>query len=224
MRVSLLSAALCVAGAAPSLRGWNSWDSYLGNPNETETLVIASYMSNTLLPFGYDVLTIDEGWYDGGSHSPSLDAWGRPTPFVSEYPSAADGRGFLNLSSQVHELGLRFGVWTVRGIPRAAVAAKTPIEGSPFTADEAASLATPCNWSSTCYGCATVPGDGGALRCNAAAYAYYRSLARWYVAQGIDVVKMDCMFPAQVRRGTGWCWVGGWGDKREGVGGHAGVR
>lgn len=191
--------------AASSLRGWNSWDSFLGNPNETQVLGIAAYMATNLLPFGYDVLTIDEGWYDAGG-GVSLDAWGRPTPHVSQYPSASDGRGFFNLSSQVHAAGLRFGVWTIRGIPEAAVAAKLPIEGSLFTADQAASPATPCNWSSTCYGCATVPSDGS-LRCNDAAYAYYRSLARWYVAQGIDVVKMDCMFPAQVTRGV--CGRGG---------------
>jgi hypothetical protein len=161
---------------------------------------MVNFGADNLLALEVDATHPDGWWYDGGGKNPSLDAWGRPTPYVSQYPSAADGRGFFNLSSNVHNLGLRFGVWTVRGIPRAAVAAKTPIEGSPFTADEAASPATPCNWSSTCYGCATVPEADGLLRCNAAAYAYYRSLARWYVTQGVDVVKMDCMFPAQVCR------------------------
>jgi alpha-galactosidase len=124
----------------------------------------------------------------------SLDDWGRPTPRIDEYPSAATSVGFSSLAAKVHALGLLFGVWTVRGIPKAAVELNLPIANSSFTASDAWSNRAPCNWSSACYGCAT---DASGERCNEAAYAYYRSLAQWYKEQGIDYVKMDCMFPAQ---------------------------
>jgi hypothetical protein len=56
MAVPVLLAAFVITRATasmPSFRGWNSWDSYLGNPNENDTLAIAEYMADALLPFGY---------------------------------------------------------------------------------------------------------------------------------------------------------------------------
>ena len=58
LRHSALAVALAFAASAAN-RGYNSWDNFLGNCNETETLEIAQYMSSTLLPYGFDLLTID---------------------------------------------------------------------------------------------------------------------------------------------------------------------
>jgi alpha-galactosidase len=188
--------ALTGASALSSaLRGWNSWDNYLGAPAEADVDAIASYMASTLAPFGFDVLTLDAGWAVFGSNgSLSLDAFGRYTPRVDMYPSAAGGGGLSALSARLRALGLRLGVWTIRGIPRQAADAKTPIANSSFTADQAARTDRPCGWDSSCYGCA--PDPSGAPGCNAAARAYYASLAQWYKDQGIALVKLDCMFPA----------------------------
>jgi hypothetical protein len=99
MRVLLFVHLLVTGSGAKSRRGWNSWDSTCvsdpaGNSNETRTLAVARYMATSLLPSGWDLLTIDEGWYwYGGMHdtNASLDGFGRPYPRPDQYASAAGG-------------------------------------------------------------------------------------------------------------------------------------
>lgn len=184
-----------VAAAASSIRGYNSWDNYLGNPNETETLGIAQYMADELLPYNYNFVTIDAGWYFLDNQSISIDTNGRPTPRTDQYPSASNGKGFLSLSDQIHAMGLKFGVWTIRGIPVEAVQENLPIFDSSYTMNQAFRKDRPCGWDNHCYGCQSLNSDGTG-GCNQAAQDYYRSVALWYAEQGIDLVKLDCMFPA----------------------------
>lgn len=200
MRLISAAALFSLAGAA-SRRGWNSWDSSCahdpaGNSNETRTLKVAAYMAQHLLPSGYNLLTVDEGWsWYGGQQSTnaSLDGFGRPTPRPDQYPSAAGGAGFAPLAAQLAALGLDMGVWTIRGIPRAAAAARLPIAGSSFTCDQAVDVARPsaCSWNGYTYGCAVNASSG---RCVDAALAYYASLAALYKGWGIRFVKVDCMW------------------------------
>lgn len=196
----LLLSALLFSAKAGGRRGWNSWDSSCaydpaGNSDETRTLEVASYMHSNLLPFNYTLLTIDEGWYwFGGQQSTnaSLDGNGLPAPRPDQYPSAAQGAGFTALAAQLAGLGLDLGVWTMRGIPRAAAAARLPIAGSPYTCDQAVDLNRPnaCAWNGYTYGCAL---NSSGL-CVEAAVAYYESLAALYKRWGIKFVKVDCMW------------------------------
>jgi alpha-galactosidase len=119
-----------------------------------------------------------------------IDAYGRPYPNVTSYPSAADGRGFRTLADKLNAMGLKLGVWTLRGIPRRAVTLNTPIFGSPFNASDAVGNAScNCEWSPH-----TVATNAPA----APAVAFYRSLATWYAEQGIAYVKLDCMWRTQL--------------------------
>jgi len=198
-----LLALLALVGAADALsrRGWNSWDSTCaqdphGNSNETRTLKVAQYMHDNLLSSGWDLLTVDEGWaWFGGmqSSNASLDGFGRPVPRPDQYPSAAGGAGFAPLAAQVAALGLDLGVWSMRGIPRAAVAAKMPIAGSPYTCDMAVDLGRPnvCGWNGYTFGCTLNASTG---LCVDAAVAYYESLVALYVSWGLRFVKVDCMW------------------------------
>lgn len=170
-------------------------------------------MHDELLPYGYDLLTIDEGWYWLGgmqSTNASLDAYGRPYPRVDQYPSAAGGAGFAPLVEQITALGLDVGVWSIRGIPRAAVAAKLPIAGTSFTCDEAVDVArpNPCAWNGYTFGCAINATTG---HCVDAAVAYYASVVELYKSWGLTFTKLDCMFvlesgltlpPTEVHRAT----------------------
>ena len=201
---SLSLLALLPLSSAASKRGWNSWDNTdsidpSGNSNETRTLRVAAYMHDNLLPHGYTLLTVDEGWYWYGSMqstNASLDANGRPYPRADEYPSAAGGAGFGPLAAQLSALGLDMGVWTIRGIPRAAAAARLPIADSPYTCDMAVDLAKPntCNWNGYTYGCAVNSTSG---LCVDAAVAYYESVAALYSSWGIKFVKGDCFWGGQ---------------------------
>jgi len=109
--------------------GWNSWNSFATTITEAQTREIAAIMADKLLPFGYDILTVDIQWYEPEASSytynakpnPAMDAYGRMIPALNRFPSSAQGRGFAPLAQAVHALGLKFGIHVMRGIPRAAV-------------------------------------------------------------------------------------------------------
>jgi len=42
--------------------GWNSWNSFAGTITEAQALETAAIMREKLLPFGYDVVTVDIQW------------------------------------------------------------------------------------------------------------------------------------------------------------------
>ena len=174
--------------AAPSgdraLRIFNSWSGFCGTMNDTTFRAAADFLAAELLPSGFDHIVVDGGWYDTAGGPETFDAFGHPTPDPAKYPSTAGAGGGLRvLADYAHKLGLKFGVWDIRGVPLVAVEGRWPIEGSPYTADEAVLTTQNCSWSHVKLG--TRPG--------AAAAAWYASLAAYYRREGVDYVKMDCM-------------------------------
>ena len=109
--------------------GWNSWNSFATTITEDQARETARIMADKLLPFGYNVFTIDIQWYEPEARSytynshpqPTMDRYGRLLPAPNRFPSSADGRGFAPLAAEVHRLGLKFGIHLMRGIPRLAV-------------------------------------------------------------------------------------------------------
>ena len=77
--------------------GWNSWNSFATTINEAQARETAAIMQAKLLPFGYDVFTIDIQWYEPGASSytysdtpqPTLDGYGRLLPAPNRFPSSA---------------------------------------------------------------------------------------------------------------------------------------
>ena len=172
--------------------GWNSWNSFATTINETQALETARIMAEKLLPFGYDIFTIDIQWYEPNASSytyssnpePTLDRNGRLLPAPNRFPSAAGGRGFAALAAQVHKLGLKFGIHLMRGIPRAAVRKNLPVLGTRFSAQDIADTSSTCPWNPDMYGVdMRKPG----------AQAYYDSVFKLYASWGVDFVKMDDM-------------------------------
>ena len=90
--------------ATPPL-GWNSWDIYGTTVTEQQIKEQADAMAKYLLPSGYKYLTVDIQWYEpeskGHSYNPrailTMDEYGRLTPGLKKFPSAADGKGFKPL-------------------------------------------------------------------------------------------------------------------------------
>jgi len=155
--------------------------------SEADILAAAAWVRDNLLQHGFDTITIDGGWYDGGDGRYIVDAYGLPMPNETRFPSAAGGKGLLPLATQVRAMGLKLGAWTIRGVTTTAYDADLPIKGSPYTARDVAvvSRATNCSWDSETLG-TNAP--------SAAAAAWYASLAQHYVDNGLDFVKIDCMF------------------------------
>jgi hypothetical protein len=172
--------------------GWNSYDAFGDSVTEAEFLANVTYMHDHLLSHGWQYAVVDYRWYDPGAHDNNpngrkgavltMDEFGRLLPSPNRFPSAADGKGFKPLADQVHAMGLKFGIHVMRGIPRQAVAANTPIEGSDFHAADAA------NTNSTCVWC---PDMFGVDATKAAGRAWYDSIFRLYASWGVDLVKVD---------------------------------
>jgi MYXO-CTERM domain-containing protein len=161
--------------------GWNSYDSYGASIKEAEVVAQAQALKTTLQPFGWNQVVIDYRWYDPED---TLDANGRYLPSISKYPSATGSNGLKSVADQVHALGLSFGIHIMRGIPRAAVTANSPIANSTFHATDAGNVNDPCPWDTHMWGV------NGAT---AAGQAWYDALFAQYAQWGIDFVKIDDM-------------------------------
>ena len=170
--------------------GWNSWDGFATTVTEAQTRAQAEVMNRLLAPHGWNLITVDIQWYEpnatGFEYRPGarleMDEWGRLLPATNKFPSAANGRGFKPLADYVHSLGLKFGLHLMRGIPRQAVAAKTPVKGTRYTAADIADTNSTSKWNTDMYGVdMTRPG----------AQEYYDSVFELFASWGLDFVKVD---------------------------------
>ena len=111
--------------------GWNSWDCYGPAVNEEQLLGNAQYMADHLKEYGWEYVCCDIQWSEptAGKVSPyyvpfawlTLDEYGRQLPAVERFPSAAGGKGFGPIAEKIHNMGLKFGIHIMRGVPRLAV-------------------------------------------------------------------------------------------------------
>ncbi|MGY5765274.1 glycoside hydrolase family 27 protein [Brachybacterium sp. DNPG3] len=172
--------------------GWNSWDCFGTTVTEEEVLANARFMAEHLAPYGWDTVVIDIDWSDPSARSHgynvgaplTIDENGRLLPDPVRFPSAADGAGFAPLAAQIHDLGLRFGIHVMRGIPRLAVDADSPIAGSSASAAQIAFPENSCEWNPHMVGIDhAVPGAGD----------YYDSILALYAGWGVDFLKVDDM-------------------------------
>lgn len=170
--------------------GWNSWDCYGAAVTEEEIRGNAEYMAKHLKAYGWSYITVDIQWYEPGAQSSQyrpfvslvMDGYSRLMPAENRFPSAAGGQGFKPLADFVHDLGLRFGIHIMRGIPRQAVHAAAPILGTTATARDIAHTNSICPWNTDMYG-VDASKEG--------AQAYYDSLFELYASWGVDLVKVD---------------------------------
>lgn len=176
--------------------GWNSWNSFATTITEEQARETAKIMAAKLLPFGYDIFTVDIQWYEPEASSysynakpvPAMDGYGRLIPARNRFPSSAGGAtgngGFAPLAADVHALGLKFGIHLMRGIPRLAVERNLPVLGTRYRAADIADKSSVCSWNPDMYGVdMTKPG----------AQAYYDSVFALYASWGVDFIKMDDM-------------------------------
>lgn len=170
--------------------GWNSWDCYGASVREDEVRGNAEYMAAHLKRYGWEYVIVDIQWFEPNAksdqynpHAPLvMDEYSRLMPAENRFPSAAGGKGFKPLADYVHSLGLKFGIHILRGIPRQAVAANTPILGTDYRAADIADTASTCAWNTDMYG--VDPAKPGAQE-------YYNSLFQLYAQWGVDYVKVD---------------------------------
>jgi hypothetical protein len=203
-----------VLGPAPTPPlGWNSYNCFGAAVLEEEVRANAAFMAQHLKRFGWQYVVIDYCWYY--PHPPNstqenppqfrlpqdnapvpwmpMDDHGRLLPDPRKFPSSTNGQGFKPLADYVHSLGLKFGIHIMRGIPRQAVWADTPVlGGGGVRASQIADTNSICTWLNLMY---------GVDMARAGAQAYYDSLFEQYASWDVDFVKVDDINPShEVRR------------------------
>ncbi|MDP4270041.1 MAG: NPCBM/NEW2 domain-containing protein [Bacteroidota bacterium] len=171
--------------------GWNSWDCYGPTVVESEVKANADYMSKYMKKTGWEYIIVDIRWYISNDKAHgynekdaqyNIDEYGRLTPAVNRFPSAADGKGFKALADYVHSKGLKFGIHIMRGVPIEAVKRNLPIKGSTAKTSDIYSKEEQCTWLRDMY--TVVPGRNGAQE-------YYNSILELYASWGVDFIKVD---------------------------------
>ena len=178
------------AWAATPPMGWNSWDSFGTAVTEAQTRAQAAFMAAQLKPHGWQYIVVDIQWYEPEARGHgyradatlTMDEFGRLTPAVNRFPSAAGGHGFKPLADYVHSLGLKFGLHLMRGIPRQAVRASLAVKGTTYHADQIADQKSICPWNPDMFG-VDMSGPG--------AQEYYDSVFELLASWGVDYVKVD---------------------------------
>jgi alpha-galactosidase len=179
------------AWASTPPMGWNSWDCFGPTVTEAEVKANADYMAQNLKAYGWQYIVVDIRWfvsndkahgYNEKDPEYNIDAYGRFTPAVNRFPSAAGGKGFKPLADYLHSKGLKFGIHIMRGIPVIAVKNNLPIKGTKQTAKAIYSEKDQCQWLKDMY--TIVPGAAGAQE-------YYNSIFELYASWGLDFVKVD---------------------------------
>jgi alpha-galactosidase len=170
--------------------GWNSWDNFGTTITEAQTKQQADFMAAHLQSHGWTFIVVDIQWYEPGAEGHgyrkdarlTMDGFGRLTPAVNRFPSAANNAGFKPLADYVHARGLKFGVHLMRGIPRQAVDRNLPIAGMRYRAADIANRSSICPWNPDMFGVdMSKPG----------AQDYYDSVFDLIASWGVDYVKVD---------------------------------
>ncbi len=173
--------------------GWNSYDYYDTTVTEEQIKANADYMAKHLKQYGYEYIVVDIEWYsnDAGSKrkqyqyipfgDDEIDEYGRFIPSPSRFPSSKNGAGFKPLATYCHELGLKFGIHIMRGVPRTAAERHLPVLGTSVTAADIADPSSICGWNPDMYG----------IRNTKEGQAYYDSLISLYSDWGVDFIKCD---------------------------------
>ncbi|UXX80966.1 glycoside hydrolase family 27 protein [Reichenbachiella carrageenanivorans] len=174
--------------------GWNSFDSYGVYLHEKAAMENLEAMATKLKPFGYEYFVIDNGWFgeyelaegsicsvEKHASDVNINEYGILQPSNTYFPN-----GIKRIADRAHELGLKFGVHLMRGIPKKAYQLNTPIKGTNYTARDIADTVNICNWCGYNYGVdMSKPG----------AQEFYNSLVDQMAEWGVDFLKVDDIVP-----------------------------
>jgi hypothetical protein len=172
-------------GLTPAM-GWSSWSFIRHDPTAAAIEAQAFAMKRSgLARVGFQYVNVDDFWYDcPGSQGPDVDSYGRWVTNAAEFPPSGSTNGIAVVANYVHHLGLKFGLYVTPGISEQAVAENTPIEGTPYTADEIAEPSV----SENNYNCS---GMVGIDYSKPGAQAFIDSWADEFASWGVDYLKLD---------------------------------
>lgn len=182
--------------------GWNSYDCYSYGVTEAQFMANVHYMADSLKQYGWQYCIVDYVWWvpdKGAGYAPAqssnwtygnIDQYGRLMPDTTRFPSAKGGVGFRALADSVHNLGLKFGIHIMRGVPRMAARKGSPIYNSTYTCKQAADTTSTCSWCDWMW---------GTKMTDSAGQAYMNSILTLYNSWNIDFIKIDDLSAATYR-------------------------
>lgn len=160
--------------------GWNTWNVYLGVPDEKVLKESAGYMSRNLLKAGYEYFVIDALWYENDVTGEwSFDEYGRLQPDRQKFPG-----GMLAFSDYVHSLGLKFGVHMMRGIHTKVISQGCKVKGTDISVDDIIDYGSPCSWSDS-------NGWYGIKTDSPYAQGWYDGIVSLFAEWNVDFIKYD---------------------------------
>lgn len=174
-------------------KGFNSFDDYHSQTlNQSTAHALATAMASQLLPHGFDHFVLDGGWARStdadGNVTWHFDEWGRPVAAPDRYDDLA------RLSREVKGLGLKFGLWTVRGVHRDFLHLRVKGMEQYALGDLVDQEATGGGANGSCLWMREMLGVNMS---HPAAMAYYESRVDQLVGTyGADFIKADCMMCA----------------------------
>ena len=175
------------AGKLVPPMGWNSYTGYSIAVTEAELLKNIDFLSEKLLSYGYDTVTVDNGWFlsgQGEGVSIKLDAYGRPDSHEHFFP-----HGLKFTIDHAHTKGIKFGIWLLRGINRRAVEENLPVEGTSYHMQDIVNMKSTCPWAAAPWW------NYGVDMTKPGAQEYYDGLVRKYADMGVDFIKFDDIVP-----------------------------
>ena len=179
--------------------GWNSWDCYFSSVTEKEVMQNAKYIvDHDLLRYGWEYVVIDIRWYcnhpslgggwynQRGDQDYVIDQYGRYLPSPSRFPSCmvnGENKGFKAIADSLHNMGLKFGIHLMRGLPKSVVGSNYKLKGSENTPWSSVYTSTnpECTWLK----------DNLTVRNNQYGQLYYNSIMDLYAEWGVDFLKID---------------------------------
>jgi alpha-galactosidase len=165
--------------------GWTSWsEQTIDGSFLTQVNIMAqsdALMSSGLQRHGYQYITIDSGWQG------DFDANGRPIPNPAAFPD------IKALIDHIHRNGQKAGIYWIPGVEYPAVAANSPILGTPYHIQDI--LVVPYTAGNAFGGSGTSPYHYKIDFTKPGAQEYINSVVALFAAWGVDLIKLDGVTP-----------------------------
>ena len=171
-------------GQRPYL-GWSTFSEQTINGNFlTQANIQAqsdALRSSGLQSHGFRYINIDSGWQG------SFDANGRPIPNTSTFPD------ITALVRHIHQNGQKAGIYWIPGVEQPAVAANSPILGTPYHIQDI--LVVPFTAGNAFGSPGTSPFHYKIDFTKPGAQEYMNSVVALFASWGIDFIKLDGVTP-----------------------------
>ena len=165
--------------------GWSSFSQQTISSNFlTQANMIAqsdALFSSGLQAHGFNYINMDSGWQG------SFDAYGRPIPNSTTFPDIAA------LVAHIHANGQKAGIYWIPGVEYPAVAANSPILGTPYHIQDI--LAVPYTAGNAFGAPGTSPYHYKIDFTKPGAQEYINSVVNLFASWGIDAIKLDGVTP-----------------------------